>query len=113
MGTHDAAAALPVLGWVFTGVLLLIILISRAAGDGRIPPNGTIGIRIPQLQRSDAAWAAGHAAGVRPAAIACCAAAACSLLGLFTPVAYWGAIAAFAGGLTWVLTAAVRAANSA
>lgn len=113
MGTHDTAAALPVLGWMFTGVLLLIILISRAAGDGRIPPNSTIGIRLPQLQRSDAAWAAGHAAGIRPAIVACSAAATCSLLGLLAPIAYWGAIAAFAGGLVWVVTAAVRAANAA
>ncbi len=113
VGTHDAAAGLPALGWVFTGLLLLITLINQAAGNGMIPPNSTVGIRIPPLQRSEAAWTAGHTAGVKPAVIAFCIAAVCSIIGLFAPIAYWGSIAAFVGGLTWVIASAVRAANSA
>ncbi len=113
VGRHDAAAGLAALGWVFTGLLLLITLINRAAGDGRIPPNSTVGIRIPPLQRSEAAWTAGHAAGVKPVVIAFCVAAVCGVVGLFAPTAYWGAIAAFVGGLVWVIASAVRAANSA
>lgn len=113
MGTHDSVAGVAALGWVATGLLLLITLINLAAGGGRIPPNSTVGIRIPPLQRSEGAWTAGHAAGVKPAAIAFCAAGVCSIIGLLAPVAYWGAIAAFVGGLVWVIASAVRAANSA
>lgn len=112
MGTHDSVAGVAALGWVATGLLLLITLINLAADGGRIPPNSTFGIRIPPLQRSEGAWTAGHAAGVKPAAIAFCA-GVCSIIGLFAPVAYWGAIAAFVGDLVSVIASAVRAANSA
>jgi len=113
METPNEAGSLPVLGWVFAALLLMIALICWVAGSGKIAPNGAVGLRIPPLTRSTSAWKAGHAAGVAPASIAFVVALVCSVVGLFAPPAYWGAVAALVGGLIWVIAAAVRAANAA
>ena len=111
--THNSADGLAILGWVFTALLLLLVLINWAAGTGRIELNSTVGIRIPPLQRSESAWQAGHAAGVRPAAIAFVAALACAVISLFAPVVILGSVIAFVGGFAWSVAAAVSAANRA
>jgi len=100
------------LAWLFTGLLLLLVVVCIAAGRGAIPVNHLIGIRIPALKRSAAAWRAGHAAGVFPALVALVVGLAFSLLGLVTNGAYWGSIVAFAGGVAWVFIRATRAAKA-
>jgi len=105
--------SLPTLGWVFTGVLLMVAVICWAAGAGKIPLNGAVGLRIPPLTRSTAAWKAGHAAGVVPAVVVFAVGLVCCIVALLAPTLYWGAIAALIGGLVWVVIAAVPAANAA
>jgi hypothetical protein len=106
---HDRLA---ILAWAYTALLLLAVVICRLAGSGKIRPNSLVGIRIPPVMRSDAAWKAGHVAGVVPAACGFGLAAICSIAGLVNPVAYWGAIIAFIGGLAWMVVAANRAAKT-
>jgi len=112
MGNQNAAHGLATLGWVCTALLLMMAFICLAAGAGKLRANGVIGIRIPAVMRSEAAWKAGHAAGVVPAFISCAVGLACSAVGLITSVAYFGAIVALVGGLIWVVIRAVRAANT-
>lgn len=113
METLNDPEALPILGWVSTAVLLLVAIICRAAGTGRIQLNGVVGLRIPPLTQSPAAWQVGHGAGVLPASVAFAVALISSVAGLFAPIGYWGAVAALVGGLIWVVFAAMRAANTA
>lgn len=98
-GNQETAQALSALGWTFTAVLLLVVLICWAAGSGMLQANSTIGIRIPPVTLSDAAWKAGHAAGRIPALVAFAVSLVCSAVGLFESLAYFGAITAFIGGL--------------
>ena len=100
-----------VLAWVFTALLLILFLACIAAGRGVIPRNHWFGIRLPPLKRSDAAWRAGHAAGVAPSAVVFVIALVCCFMGATAPIAFWGAIVAFVGGLAWVGSEAIRAAN--
>jgi hypothetical protein len=104
---------LVLLAWLFTGLLLLLVVVCLAAGRGAIPVNHFLGIRIPALKRSEAAWRAGHSAGVGPALGALAVGLFFSFLGLVAPVAYWGSIVAFAGGVVWVFIRASRAAKAA
>lgn len=103
---------LTLLAWLFTGLLLLLVVVCIAAGRGAIPVNHFLGIRIPALKRSDAAWRAGHASGVIPALVALVVGLAFSLLGLVMPGAYWGSIVAFVLGVVWVFIRASRAAKA-
>lgn len=103
---------LAILAWVFTALLLLLSIASFAAGRGAIPLNHFFGIRIPALKRSAAAWRAGHAAALIPAAVTFLVSLICALLGAATPAFYWGSIVAFVGGLVWVLARATRAAKN-
>ncbi|MCU1527566.1 MAG: hypothetical protein JWP75_1329 [Frondihabitans sp.] len=102
----------PVLGWVFTGLLFVLTVFSVAAGRGLVPKNHFAGIRFPALMRSDAAWRAGHAAAVFPAGIAFVVGLAFSVIGIIAPAAQWGSIVAFVGGLIWVVARATKAAKS-
>lgn len=113
MEKMNVPESLPALGWIFTGVLLVVAIVCWAAGAGKIPLNGAVGLRIPPLTRNAAAWKAGHAAGVVPAVVAFAVGLVCCLVGLFAPTLYWGAIAALIGGLVWVVIAAVRASHAA
>jgi hypothetical protein len=110
MTMNDAPGDLIVVARVFTGLLLLLVVVCFAAGRGAIPVNSFVGIRIPALKRSEAAWRAGHAAAVMPAVIAFVIAGMCSGIGLVAPVAYWGTIVAMVGGVIWVFVRATRAA---
>lgn len=108
----DVSLRLIILGWTFTGLLLVLVVICIAAARGALPLNGFVGIRIPSLMRNDAAWRAGHAAAVRPATVAFVVALIASGIGLALPPAYWGAIGAFAAGVVWVFIRSSRAARS-
>lgn len=99
------------LAWVFTTLLLVLFVACILASRGAIPRNHWFGIRLPPLKRNDAAWRAGHAAGVAPAAVVFVIALVCCLMGAAAPIAFWGAIVAFAGGLVWVGGEATRAAS--
>lgn len=103
---------LSIITWVFTGLLLVLVVVCVAAGRGAIPRNRLIGVRIPALQRSAAAWRVGHAAGVLPATVALAAALVFSLVGLAVPIADVGSLIAFVAGLVWVLARASKAANA-
>lgn len=54
---------------LLAGPLLIALVagVARAAARGRLPRNGTIGLRLPSMLRSDAAWQAGHRAAQTPA----------------------------------------------
>ncbi|WP_223692334.1 SdpI family protein [Leifsonia poae] len=84
-----------------------------AAGHGRIPLNHLVGIRLPSLLRSETAWRAGHEAAVTPAIVASALALVFSVIGLFAPLAYVGAIVVFVGGVSWVFVRASKAATAA
>lgn len=113
MESRHLFAALPVLGWVFTAVLLGLMVVSYAAGRGAIALNPYLGIRIAPLMRSDAAWKAGHAAAVVPSVVAFVVSLACSVIGLFVVAVYWGSVACLVGGLAWASVNAVKAARRA
>lgn len=49
-------------GWITLILALFVAAMTLAAALGRLPANGTIGIRTSATQRSDAAWIAGHRA---------------------------------------------------
>ncbi|MEA9984201.1 MULTISPECIES: SdpI family protein [Subtercola] len=100
----------PVVAWIFTALLLLLVVVCIMAGRGQLGMNRFVGIRFPSLMRSDSAWRAGHAAAVMPAVVSWGAALVCSAIGTTALPAYWGAIAAFVGGFVWV---AVRASHAA
>lgn len=112
MSADQASVGLAALGWVFTAVLLLVLIICAAAGRGWLTRNPVAGLRLPALMRSDEAWRSGHAAGVVPATIALAAAAGGSIAGLWTPWMYWASVAVFVAGIVWVVAAASRAANA-
>jgi len=75
---NGVSMPLTLLGWVFTGLLLVLVVTCIAASRGAIPLNHYFGVRLPVLMRSNAAWRAGHAAGGVPAAIAFVVALMCS-----------------------------------
>lgn len=108
----ETSAEFIVLGWVFVGLLVLLLVASVLAREGRVPLNPWFGIRTPSLMRSSEAWRNGHAAAVFPSALACGAALVCSTVGLFAPVAYLGTIVTFVGGVVWVMIRASRAAKA-
>ncbi len=111
----DASIRLLVLSWVFTALLLVLLIASVAAGRGALRLNHLFGVRLPSLMASEAAWRRGHAAAVLPAALAFGLAVIASLVGLAIPATYWVAIAAFVAGVIGVFvraTAAARAVQS-
>ena len=111
MHDQDPVLGLVIVGWVFTGLLLIVAVVCIAAGRGSLPPNQLVGLRLPVLMRDERSWRAGHAAGRVPALVCFAIALVCDLIGLAQPGAYWGAIAAFVLGLVWIVVVAVRAAR--
>jgi hypothetical protein len=61
--------------FVLPCVLLLVALMCRAGGKGRLRRNSFAGIRIRSTMASDEGWRAGHAAAVVPSWIGFVAAA--------------------------------------
>ena len=103
---------LPLVAWIFTTLLLLLLGVSLAASRGSIPVNHFLGIRIPALKRSEAAWRAGHRAAILPTALALGLSLVFSILGLREPVAYVGTIIVFVCAVIWTFIAASRAARA-
>lgn len=101
---------LTLLAWIFPALLCLLLVVSFAASRGSIPINHFLGIRIPPLTHSEAAWRAGHLAAVLPAALALVLSLISSMFGLSYPVAYWGTIIIFVCAVVWIFIAASRAA---
>jgi hypothetical protein len=100
-----------VLGWVFTGLLLLLVVVCALAGRGTLRLNHLVGIRLAPLLRDEDAWRRGHAAAVGPSVVAFVVAAICSVTGLFAPAVAGGAIIAFVLGFVWVCIVSTRAAS--
>ena len=109
----DALREATLLAWVFSALLLLLAVISTLAARGTLRRNHGMGIRLPALFASDAAWQAGHAAAVTPAWVGFAFALASDLAGIIEPVARWATIAVFVATVIWALTAAIRAAHRA
>jgi uncharacterized membrane protein len=103
----DAAIRLLVLSWVFTALLLVLLIASVAAARGALRLNHLFGVRLPALMTSEAAWRRGHAA-----AVAFGVAIVASLVGMAVPVSYWLAIAAFVAGVIAVFVRATAAART-
>jgi hypothetical protein len=112
MWIYDTSSSLVILGWVFTGLLLMLLITAIATGRGRIPLNHFFGIRLPDLLRSNSAWRAGHRAAVVPAGIAFGVSLLASVVALFVPITYWVSIIAFAAGVAWVFLRASAAAKA-
>jgi SdpI/YfhL protein family len=100
-------------GWILAAVLLVIAVVSAAAGRGAIRRNPYAGIRLPPLQRSEAAWRAGHAAAVVPSIVAFVVTMVASAIAIALPVVEWAAVVAFVLGAVWAVTLAARRANAA
>ena len=112
MDDYGTVGGLGVLVWVFTGLLLLLVIVTMLAARGVIPVNSFVGIRIPSVQRSEKAWQVGHAAAVPAAWVGFVGALLCVVVGFSYPVAHWGVIAFFVGSTVWTISAASRAAKS-
>ncbi len=105
--------ALGIIHWVFTAVLLLLVVACILVRRGVIPVNHFFGIRTPALMSSPEAWRAGHAAAVVPATVAFCIALICSAVGvLAVPELYVGSVVAFAVGVIWAFVSATKAARA-
>lgn len=107
------SSLLAVLGWIFTALLVVLVVACVGAARGAIPVNHLFGVRLPVLMRSEAAWRAGHAAAIVPAVCAAAVALTASSVAIAFPGAHLVAIAAFAGGVPWVFVRASRAATAA
>lgn len=110
-----ASSLLGVLGWLFTALLVLLVVACVGAARGAIRVNHLFGVRLPILMRSEAAWRAGHRASIVPAACAAAVALTASSVAIAVPGGHLiaiVAIAAFAVGVVWVFLRASRAASA-
>ncbi|MGO1436611.1 MAG: SdpI family protein [Candidatus Corynebacterium faecigallinarum] len=62
MGDNLAAVAFPAIMAVVVAVV--VSSVTKAAGRGDLPRDGSVGIRTKATKLSDAAWTAGHRAAV-------------------------------------------------
>jgi SdpI/YfhL protein family len=112
MWIYDTSARLVIIAWVFTFLLLVLLLTCIAAGRGALRKNHGFGVRLPALMRSDSAWRFGHQAGVLPSAVTFVIAIVASVIGLAVPATYYLSIAAFVVGVIWVFARATSAAKN-
>lgn len=112
MNDYGNIGGLGVLAWVFTALLLVLVIVTMLAARGIIHSNHIVGIRIPSLQRSENAWEAGHGAAILPALVGFSGALICVVIGVFAPVAHWGVVLFFVGAAVWTFMAASRAAKT-
>jgi hypothetical protein len=112
MWIYDTSIRLVLLAWIFTVLLLVLLLTCIAAGRGTLRKNHGFGVRLPTLMRSDSAWRVGHQAGVMPSAMTFVVAIVASVLGLAVPAIYYVSIAAFVVGVIWVFARATLAAKA-
>ncbi|WP_345801782.1 SdpI family protein [Microbacterium sp. AZCO] len=106
-------AVFGILTWVFTALLLVLLIACIAASRGTLPLNHLFGVRFPALMRNEAAWRTGHAACILPAAVCFALALVCSLVGLAVPAVHIVTVAVFAGAIVWVGVRGSRAAEAA
>jgi uncharacterized membrane protein len=111
VAAHSALAWLAIVTWVFTTLLLLLALVSTIAAHGRLAPNSLIGIRTPQLKRSESAWRAGHAAAVPLAWTGFVVALICAIFGFLFAEVRWGVVAVFPITVIAAFSVAIRAAT--
>ena len=112
MDGYGDVGGLGALVWVFTGLLLLLTIVTMLAARGIIPLNMWVGIRIPSVQRSEKAWRAGHAAAVPASWVGFIGALICSVIGLYFPLSHWGVVVFFVGAAVWTMVVASRAAKA-
>jgi len=112
MGSEHASVVLAVLGWWFTALSTLLVVVCVLASRGSIHVNRYFGLKLPALLQSDSAWRKGHAAAIVPSAAMAAVGLTCAIIGISTPVAYWGSIGAFVIGVAWSMSAATRAARA-
>lgn len=105
-------AVLAILAWVFTALLLFLFIVALLASRGTIPRNHILGIRLPPLFESDAAWRAGHAAAIMPALVGFIGAFLCACAGAAYWPIRWGVAFFFVLSFGWAAVVAVRAANA-
>ncbi len=102
-----------IIGAVGLGLIAVLALCAR----GVIPRGWAVGIRLPALQQSDAAWRAGHAAALVPYAVFAVVGALVALSPLAFPSIADGApmltMVAILVGLIVGSVRGVRAANNA
>ncbi len=110
MSSESVWGGIHIIGWVFPALLLLLVVVTMRAGHGKIPPNSLIGIRLPSVRRSAAAWQAGHKAAVPAAWVGFLGALGCAVVGLIIPFAYFGSVAFFLACVVWAFVAAAAAA---
>ena len=99
---------LTVLGWVFTGLLLVLFGACVGAGRGGFP-RSNVSVTCPDggaMQRGGLPL--GWFSLVLPILVALVR----SVIGLAQSAAYWGSIAAMAAVVIWVFVRASRAANA-
>lgn len=111
MWVFGTSVRLVLLAWVFTFLLLVLLLTCIAAGRGTLRKNHGFGVRLPALMRSDSAWRVGHLAGVMPSAVTFVVAIVASVIGLAIPATYYLSILAFVVGVIWVFARASSAAT--
>lgn len=99
--------------------VLLAAVISQLGGNGRLPRNGFIGLRMPSTMSSDEAWRAGHHAAAVPTWIGFVVITVVAILSMFlsgsTGTAVLGTIvvgAIFVVTFVWLTVAASRAART-
>lgn len=63
VGWAGASALMAGIGVLVAASGWLVIAIARRAADGRLGPNGWVGIRTRATRSSEAAWVAAHTAG--------------------------------------------------
>ena len=113
MNDYGNVGGLGTLVWVFTALLLVLVIVSMLAARGIIRSNSFVGIRIPSVKRSEKAWQAGHAAAIPAAWVGFVGALICVVIGLSYPIAHWGVVVFFVGSAVWAMMAASRAAKVA
>lgn len=112
MNAPFGAHWLDIVTWAFTALLLLLAIVSSLAARGTVRRNFFLGIRMPQLQRSDEAWRAGHAAAAPPAWVGFALAALCAVVGVGLPPVHWGVVVSFVVTVVWAFVVAMRAAQA-
>ncbi|WP_187288850.1 hypothetical protein [Microbacterium sp. B19] len=99
-----------IIGAVGLGLIAVIAL----CASGVIPRGWAVGIRLPALQQSDAAWRAGHAAALVPYAVFAVVGALLALSPLvFLSLADWAPLLTTVAVLVGLIVGSVRGVRAA
>ncbi|UOQ89269.1 hypothetical protein MUN74_18760 [Agromyces endophyticus] len=82
MGSEHASVVLAVLGWWFTALSTLLVVVCVLASRGSIHVNRYFGLKLPALLQSDSAWRKGHAAAIVPSAAMAAVGLTCAIIGI-------------------------------